>query len=420
MSESAPRPPLERTAPYHFQTCYALRLIWRPRHESLTRTGPALISRSEVARRSGIPKSPFFRSSLAKTYHTMCDQRMTELGAAFFFASHKTSSIRPPHPTTPRLRPATLDEALALTTLTMAFSSKASLQSLLEVTGRLTIPLSKVFKMPTKGLIHFLLFSQALGASYDWLSPRSQWQKQHPPPSPGWHPHHEYGGHSKEWPVDHGTTSVSGSLMSASMPETTPIAATSSTPSGDTGPTAALDCGVVTGTTTSLPAATATVNKFLGIPFAQSPPERFGMPQRPGSCDVNATAWKPACIQQFVGSKVVQAFTELIFNNPAPEESEDCMYLNIYAPSSPPPADGRAVLFWIYGGALEFGNAGQQFYDGSWFAAYEDVIIVTTNYRTNVSDRFPTESGRPRDLPLTVCSLGIWVRYLTRTPLNAA
>lgn len=41
-------------------------------------------------------------------------------------------------------------------------------------------------------------------------------------------------------------------------------------------------------------------------------------------------------------------------------------------------------MFWIYGGALQFGNAGQAYYDGSSFAAYEDVIVVTSNYRTNV------------------------------------
>jgi len=58
-------------------------------------------------------------------------------------------------------------------------------------------------------------------------------------------------------------------------------------------------------------------------------------------------------------------------------------------------------MVWIYGGSLQFGNAGklciarhaelmsltmllgQETYDGSSFAAYEDVIIVTTNYRTN-------------------------------------
>jgi acetylcholinesterase len=73
----------------------------------------------------------------------------------------------------------------------------------------------------------------------------------------------------------------------------------------------------------------------------------------------------------------------LAFNTPAPQESEDCLYLNVFTPSTRPPPGGYPVMFWIYGGALEFGNAGQPTYDGSFFAAFEDVIVVTTNYRTN-------------------------------------
>ena len=64
-------------------------------------------------------------------------------------------------------------------------------------------------------------------------------------------------------------------------------------------------------------------------------------------------------------------------------ESEDCLYLNVYAPSTPAGGTGRAVIFWIYGGNFAQGTAGRSLYDGSSFAAYEDVIVVTTNYRTN-------------------------------------
>ncbi|KAK4966204.1 hypothetical protein LTR42_011365 [Elasticomyces elasticus] len=163
-------------------------------------------------------------------------------------------------------------------------------------------------------------------------------------------------------------------------------------------PTATIDAGVLIGTTTSLAAATASVNKFLGVPFAKSPPTRFAPPEDPGvfSEPINATAWSPACIQQFRYPAATQQFTELVFNTPAPEESEDCLYLNVYAPSTPAPVDGRAVLFWIYGGSLQFGNAGQPFYDGSWFASYEDVIVVTVNYRTNVFG-FPASPELPFD-----------------------
>ncbi|KAI4731119.1 alpha/beta-hydrolase [Aureobasidium sp. EXF-10728] len=170
-----------------------------------------------------------------------------------------------------------------------------------------------------------------------------------------------------------------------------------------TGPTAHIKNGRVTGTTTSFPAATATVNKFLGIPFAQSPPERFAPPRAvPKMSVMNATAWKPACIQQFTYPLASQQFTELVFNNPPPEESEDCLYLNVYAPSTKShDPKGRAVLFWIHGGNFEFGNAGQPTYDGSHFAAFEDVVVVTANYRSNVFG-FPSSP----ELPLSGHNLG--------------
>jgi acetyl esterase/lipase len=76
-------------------------------------------------------------------------------------------------------------------------------------------------------------------------------------------------------------------------------------------------------------------------------------------------------------------FTISVYNNPAPAESEDCLYLNVYAPASASQGRGRPVMFWLYGGSLQFGHAGQPAYDGSHFASYQDVVVVTTNYRTN-------------------------------------
>lgn len=68
---------------------------------------------------------------------------------------------------------------------------------------------------------------------------------------------------------------------------------------------------------------------------------------------------------------------------PPPSESEDCLYLNVYTPSIKPPKGGFPVLFWIYGGSLEFGYSDLPLYNGSNFAAFQDVIVVTTNYRMN-------------------------------------
>ena len=66
-------------------------------------------------------------------------------------------------------------------------------------------------------------------------------------------------------------------------------------------PTVLIADGLVVGTTTSLPAATATVNQFLGIPFAKSPPERFGLPQPPTPFrgELDASKFKDSCMQQF-------------------------------------------------------------------------------------------------------------------------
>ena len=68
--------------------------------------------------------------------------------------------------------------------------------------------------------------------------------------------------------------------------------------------TATIDIGTIAGTTTSLASATAPVNKFLGIPFAQSPPERFSPPTPPAplSGTLQTQQWKDSCVQQFAGA----------------------------------------------------------------------------------------------------------------------
>lgn len=66
-------------------------------------------------------------------------------------------------------------------------------------------------------------------------------------------------------------------------------------------PTAALDSGPVVGQTTTLPAAIAPVNKFLGIPYAAKP-ERFSRPKKPEPWTepLDASEFGPSCPQLFV------------------------------------------------------------------------------------------------------------------------
>lgn len=172
------------------------------------------------------------------------------------------------------------------------------------------------------------------------------------------------------------------------------------------GPSATLDSGTIVGTTTVVPSSTVTVNKFLGIPFA-SPPERFGapVPAKKWKGSLDATEIKPACIQAFIckdkvsyprrrrnhvllttrttDPKDFHDFIKSLADNPPLPESEDCLYLSVYAPSSPPPPGGRSILFFINGGNFQFGSGNVM--DGSRFAAYEDVVFVSANYRTNGS-----------------------------------
>lgn len=89
-------------------------------------------------------------------------------------------------------------------------------------------------------------------------------------------------------------------------------------------------------------------------------------------------------------------------------QSEDCRYLNIWAPrarSSKP----RPVMVYIHGGAYSNGSVTDPLNDGARLAAHGDVVVVTVNHRLNalgylyLPDRFP-DSGNAGQLDL-VCAL---------------
>jgi Carboxylesterase family len=125
-----------------------------------------------------------------------------------------------------------------------------------------------------------------------------------------------------------------------------------------------------------------------------------------------------------------------LFNNPAPEESEDCLYLNVFTPATP--GAGRAVLVWLYGGSLQFGSSGLPGYDGSHFAGYvvqthssdglansvrnQDVVIVTLNYRTNGKlHRGLDEIQRCKVIKwANILTNSLWFPQLTRAAAHGA
>jgi para-nitrobenzyl esterase len=128
------------------------------------------------------------------------------------------------------------------------------------------------------------------------------------------------------------------------------------------GPIVATNGGLVQGT------ATATADEFLGIPYAAPPVGklRWRPPQPaahwPGVRQ--ATAYAPHCAQP--GSAV----------GGDPSTSEDCLYLNVFAPTHRTGA--LPVMVWIHGGALVTGAS--DLYDASKLAS-NGAIVVTINYR---------------------------------------
>jgi para-nitrobenzyl esterase len=142
------------------------------------------------------------------------------------------------------------------------------------------------------------------------------------------------------------------------------------------------DKGVVEGRTTG------TVDQWLGIPYAQPPTGalRWAPPKA-------VTPWTGVRSALSYGSRCAQ-----LTNGNGPRiDNEDCLYLNIFAPSVIPSGRRLPVLFMIHGGGLTTG-AGDQ-HDGTLIASSDDLIVVSINYRLGPFGflRLPGLSGSVTD-----------------------
>lgn len=166
-----------------------------------------------------------------------------------------------------------------------------------------------------------------------------------------------------------------------------------------TAPTVTLDQGVYIGTTTQLATATPIVNKFYGIPFSDKV-ERFSPPAPPPSSNQVTVVDKllPVCWEQInfppaehdlvtsvptaprltEGHSLTRAHSK-IFDNPFSEKSEDCLNLNVFVPAEN--NGSLPVMLWWFPGAFQFGGGTIEAWDGSSFAAKQDVIVVSPNQR---------------------------------------
>lgn len=130
------------------------------------------------------------------------------------------------------------------------------------------------------------------------------------------------------------------------------------------------------------------VKSFRGIPYAQPPVgiRRWKMAE-PASDWTNpraATQFSPSCVQvetpQF--TTLPRGQQETFFWQPDGLASEDCLYLNVWAPAR---TQGEAVpvMFWIHGGGLIQGGASLPLYDGEALAR-KGVVVVSINYRLGI------------------------------------
>ncbi|XP_043455161.1 carboxylesterase 5A [Prionailurus bengalensis] len=154
--------------------------------------------------------------------------------------------------------------------------------------------------------------------------------------------------------------------------------------------------GWVRGKQTTVLGSTMPVNMFLGIPYAAPPlgPLRFKQPKPalPWNDFRNATSYPKLCFQDLEWLVSYQHVLKVRY--PKLETSEDCLYLNIYAPAHADNGSNLPVMVWFPGGAFKVGAASS--FDGSALAAYEDVLIVTTQYRLGIFGFFNTGDEHAR------------------------
>ena len=123
-------------------------------------------------------------------------------------------------------------------------------------------------------------------------------------------------------------------------------------------PTALTESGVVIGLRNGV------MNEFLGIPYAAPP--------------VGTLRWKPPKRYGYFPGFILQAAQfGSACTQPGGVGSEDCLFLNVFTPSSDS-GHGLPVMVWIHGGGLQSGSSDP--YDPTRLVK-KGIIVVTINYR---------------------------------------
>jgi para-nitrobenzyl esterase len=120
------------------------------------------------------------------------------------------------------------------------------------------------------------------------------------------------------------------------------------------------------------------VKAFLGLPYAAPPVGelRWKAPEPAAKWkgERDATKFGAHCAQ-------VHVFDDMVFQDAGP--SEDCLFLNVYAPSDATDKSKLPVMFWIHGGGYSGGGSSEPRHNGD-FLPLKGVVLVTINYRLGV------------------------------------
>jgi carboxylesterase type B len=137
------------------------------------------------------------------------------------------------------------------------------------------------------------------------------------------------------------------------------------------------------------------IDSFKGIPYAQPPVGGLRLkPPQPITSNlgtIQATGIPRACPQFLTSTNTsslpTDVFTTLLdtsFLQVLTDAGEDCLTVNVQRPSTATANSNLPVVYWMYGGAFEFGST--QTYDASEListavAQNKDFIFVAVNYR---------------------------------------
>ncbi|KAG0052459.1 hypothetical protein BGZ83_002537 [Gryganskiella cystojenkinii] len=168
--------------------------------------------------------------------------------------------------------------------------------------------------------------------------------------------------------------------------------------------------------------------RFLGIPYAQAPIGnlRFTTPRRwtlantnkgnkTTSEPIDATEFGNACTQMSYGDQKLNRTEDLSLLGA--EESEDCLYLNVFTPTlKASRAKGLPVMVYVHGGSYTSLSGSSPVFEPGNLVSRGGVVVVTLNYRLSIFGLFenaPTisRSKAPGNLAVRdqIAAL-LWVR----------